>query len=227
MWALRTLPERVETVCGEAEFGGYTKNGGFAEYVIADPNYVAHIPAGLDPKQAAPLICAGITSYKGIKETKTKPGDWIVISGAGGLGHLAIQYAKVMGLQVCAVDIDDAKLALAKTMGADLVVNAMHGDAAEAVKKGTNGGAHGVLITAPSLSAFKQGIGRIVQADGTVKVAEDGPVGQEQFPDRYAMRHCPGSPLRKPKRGKAGASKFEGVLTQCKWGSGKMAAHFP
>ncbi len=148
-----------ETVCAEAEFGGYTKNGGFAEYLVADPDYVAHIPAGLDPKQAAPLICAGITTYKGIKETKAKAGEWIVISGAGGLGHLAIQYAKVMGLQVCAVDIDDGKLALAKKVGADFVVNAKHGDPAEAVKKGTNGGAHGVLITAPSLGAFKQGVG--------------------------------------------------------------------
>src|SRR5580658_10098087 len=148
-----------ETVCGKAEFGGYTKNGGFAEYVIADPNYVAHIPAGLDPKLAAPLICAGITTYKGIKETEARPGEWIVISGAGGLGHLAIQYAKVMGLQVCAVDIDDGKLALAKKLGADFVVDAKHGDADEAVKKATNGGAHGVLITAPSLGAFKQGIG--------------------------------------------------------------------
>ena len=148
-----------ETVCAEAEFGGYTKNGGFAEYLIADPNYVAHIPANLDPKQAAPLICAGITTYKGIKETNAKAGEWIVISGAGGLGHLAIQYAKIMGLQVCAVDIDDGKLALAKTLGADLVVNAKHDGAAEAVKKGTSGGAHGVLITAPSLSAFKQGVG--------------------------------------------------------------------
>ncbi len=147
-----------ETVCGEAEFGGYTKNGGFAEYVVADPNYVAHIPAGLDPKLAAPLICAGITTYKGIKETEARPGEWIVISGAGGLGHLAIQYAKIMGLQVCAVDIDDGKLALAKQMGADFVVNAKHADAGEVVKKGTNGGAHGVLITAPSLSAFMQGI---------------------------------------------------------------------
>ncbi len=147
-----------ETVCDKAEFGGYTKNGGFAEYVIADPNYVAHIPAGLDPKLAAPLICAGITTYKGIKETEARPGEWIVISGAGGLGHLAIQYAKIMGLQVCAVDIDDGKLALAKQMGADFVVNAKHADAAEAVKKGTSGGAHGVLITAPSLSAFRQGI---------------------------------------------------------------------
>jgi propanol-preferring alcohol dehydrogenase len=148
-----------ETVCADAEFGGYTKNGGFAEYLIADPEYVAHIPNGLDPKLAAPLICAGITTYKGIKETKARPGEWIVISGAGGLGHLGIQYAKVMGLQVCAVDIDDDKLALAKKMGADFVVNAKHGEPEEAVRKGTSGGAHGVLITAPSLGAFKQGVG--------------------------------------------------------------------
>ena len=147
-----------EPICAEAKFGGYTQNGGFAEYLLADPNYVAHIPAGMDAIQAAPLSCAGITTYKGIKEAQLKAGDWIVISGAGGLGHLAIQYAKIMGLQVCAVDIDDAKLALATRIGADLVVNAKHPGAAEAVKKGTSGGAHGVLITAPSLSAFKQGV---------------------------------------------------------------------
>jgi alcohol dehydrogenase, propanol-preferring len=148
-----------ETVCASAEFGGYTKNGGFAEYIVGDPNYVAHIPNGLGPKEAAPLICAGITTYKGIKMTEARAGEWVVISGAGGLGHLAIQYAKVMGLQVCAVDIDDSKLAHAKRLGADLVVNASHGDPIEAVKKGTDGGAHGVLITAPSLGAFKQGVG--------------------------------------------------------------------
>ncbi|HVJ52058.1 MAG TPA: alcohol dehydrogenase AdhP [Aliidongia sp.] len=148
-----------EPVCGEAQFGGYTRNGGFAEYIIADPNYVAHIPAGLGAKEAAPIICAGITTYKGIKETGARPGEWIAISGAGGLGHLAIQYAKIMGLQVCAVDIDDGKLAHAKSLGADLTVNAETGDPAAAVKKGTNGGAHGVLITAPSLSAFRQGVG--------------------------------------------------------------------
>jgi propanol-preferring alcohol dehydrogenase len=148
-----------ETVCAEAQFGGYTKNGGFAEYILADPNYVAHIPAGLSAQEAAPIICAGITTYKGIKETQAKPGEWIAISGAGGLGHLAIQYAKAMGLQVCAVDIDDGKLAHATSLGADFVVNAKTGDPAAAVKKGTDGGAHGVLITAPSLSAFKQGVG--------------------------------------------------------------------
>ena len=148
-----------ETVCGEAEFGGYTKNGGFAEYILADPNYVAHVPAGLSPRQAAPIICAGITTYKGIKVADVRPGEWIAISGAGGLGHMAIQYAKAMGLQVVAVDIDDGKLEHARRLGADLVVNASHGDPTAAVKAGTNGGAHGVLITAPSLAAFKQGVG--------------------------------------------------------------------
>ena len=147
-----------ETVCDKAEFGGYTKNGGFAEYILADPNYVAHVPGGLSAAQAAPIICAGVTTYKGLKETQARPGEWVAISGVGGLGHLAIQYAKVMGLQVCAVDIDDGKLAHAKRVGADLVVNAKTGDPAAAVKKGTGGGAHGVLITAPSLGAFKQGV---------------------------------------------------------------------
>ena len=147
-----------ETVCAEAQFGGYTKNGGYAEYIVADPNYVAHIPPGLSPTYAAPLVCAGVTTYKGIKVTEAKPGEWIAISGVGGLGHLAIQYAKAMGLHVVAVDIDDEKLAHASKLGADLVVNAKQGDPAAEVKSGTGGGAHGVLITAPSLPAFEQGV---------------------------------------------------------------------
>lgn len=147
-----------ETVCAKAEFGGYTKNGGFAEYIVADPHYVAHIPKGLSPQQAAPLICAGVTTYKGIKQTEARPGEWIVISGAGGLGHLAVQYAKAMGLQVCAVDIDDGKLAHAAKLGADITVNALQGDPAAAVKAATGGGAHGVLVTAVSLPAFTQAI---------------------------------------------------------------------
>ncbi len=147
-----------ETVCADAQFGGYTKNGGFAEFILADPNYVAHIPTGLTPEEAAPLICAGITTYKGIKETQAKPGEWIAISGVGGLGHLGIQYAKAMGLHVCAIDIDDGKLAHAKRLGAELLINAKNSDTAVALKKETGGGAHGVLITAPSLVAFKQGV---------------------------------------------------------------------
>jgi propanol-preferring alcohol dehydrogenase len=148
-----------EPVCPSAQFGGYTVNGGFAEYIIADPSYVAHIPAHLEPHAAAPLICAGITSYKGIKETQARPGEWIVISGIGGLGHLGVQYAIAMGLQVCAVDVDEGKLAHAKRLGASATVNAKTGDPITAVQKITGGGGHGVLITAPSLGAFKQGVG--------------------------------------------------------------------
>lgn len=147
-----------ETVCSSAKFGGYTVNGGFAEYVLADPNYVAHIPEGLTAIEAAPLICAGVTTYKGIKQTEARPGEWVAISGVGGLGHLAVQYAKAMGLLVAAVDIDDKKLAHAKALGADAVFNAKNGDPAEGLRKATGGGAHGVLITAPSLTAFKQGV---------------------------------------------------------------------
>jgi propanol-preferring alcohol dehydrogenase len=145
-------------VCAKAEFGGYTKNGGFAEYILADPRYVAHIPAGLEAAAAAPIICAGVTSYKGIKECQVLAGDWLAVSGIGGLGHLAVQYGKAMGLRVCAVDIDDGKLAHAQRLGADAVVNARVGDPVARLREVTDGGAHGVLITAPSLAAFHQGV---------------------------------------------------------------------
>ena len=147
-----------ESVCAHAQFGGYTRNGGFAEYVLADAGYVAHIPEGLSAADAAPLICAGITTYKGIKQTEARSGEWIAISGIGGLGHLAIQFAKAMGLLVYAVDIDDGKLAHAQRLGADLTVNAKLPDAIAALIKETDGGTHGVLITAPSLVAFRQGV---------------------------------------------------------------------
>jgi len=125
-----------ETVCALAQFGGYTRNGGFAEYILADPNYFAHVPGVIAATDAAPLICAGITTYKEIKETAAKPGEWIAISGFGGLGHLAIQYAKATELLVCAIDIDDGKLAHAKRLGADLVINAKTGDPAGALEEG-------------------------------------------------------------------------------------------
>ncbi len=74
--------------------------------------------------------CAGVTSYKGVKETEAKPGEWIAISGVGGLGQLAIQYAKAMGLRVAALDVTEEKLALARTSGAEVTVNAKSPDAA-------------------------------------------------------------------------------------------------
>jgi propanol-preferring alcohol dehydrogenase len=149
-----------ETLCGAQKNTGYSVNGGYADYVLADPLYVGRIPAGLDFAAAAPILCAGVTTYKGIKETDTKPGDWIVIDGAGGLGHLGIQYARAMGLHVAAVDIADDKLELARELGAELTVNAKKEDPAAAIQRAI-GGAHGVLVTAVSTESFAQSIGML------------------------------------------------------------------
>jgi propanol-preferring alcohol dehydrogenase len=158
-----------ETLCESQKNTGYSVNGGFAEYVVADPNYVGHLPANLGFPEIAPVLCAGVTVYKGLKVTDTKPGDWVVISGIGGLGHMAVQYAKAMGLNVAAVDIDEAKLALARRLGATLTVNAAEQDPAAVVKRETGGGAQGVLVTAVSRSAFRQAIGMVARG-GTVSL---------------------------------------------------------
>ncbi|OYX80480.1 MAG: zinc-dependent alcohol dehydrogenase [Brevundimonas sp. 32-68-21] len=148
-----------ETLCHDQQNTGYSVNGGFAEYAIADPNYVGHLPANVSFTDIAPILCAGVTVYKGLKMTDTKPGDWVVISGIGGLGHVAVQYAKAMGLNVAAVDVDDAKLDLARRLGATVTVNAKtSNDPAADIKAQTDGGAQGVLVTAVSPKAFEQAV---------------------------------------------------------------------
>ncbi|MBB5223276.1 propanol-preferring alcohol dehydrogenase [Amaricoccus macauensis] len=158
-----------ETLCTEQQNTGYSVNGGFADYVVADPNYVGHLPDNVDFAEMAPILCAGVTVYKGLKVTDTKPGDWVVISGIGGLGHMAVQYAKAMGMNVAAVDISDEKLELAKELGATLTVNAMNEDPAEYIKRETGGGAQGVLVTAVSPKAFEQAVG-MVDRGGTISL---------------------------------------------------------
>jgi propanol-preferring alcohol dehydrogenase len=144
-----------ETLCASQHNTGYGVDGGYAEYMVADAAYAVKIPAGMDLAKAAPILCAGVTTYKGIKETDTKPGDWLAISGIGGLGHVAVQYAKAMGLHVVAIDVSEDKLALARRLGADITVNAAVPDLAGDVSRRT-GGMHGALITAVSASAFAQ-----------------------------------------------------------------------
>jgi propanol-preferring alcohol dehydrogenase len=106
--------------------------------------YVAHIPKGLDPQGVAPIACAGVTTYKGIKETEAKPGEWIAISGIGGLGHLAVQYARTMGLHVAAIDVDEGKLEHARRLGADVTVNALRDDPVQELCAGPPAEAHTV-----------------------------------------------------------------------------------
>lgn len=157
-----------ETLCESQQNGGYSVDGGYAEYVIADARYVAHFPQNINFLEVAPIICAGVTVYKGLKETDVKPGEWVAISGIGGLGHLAIQYAKAMGLHVAAIDIADDKLQLAKELGADITVNAMEHDPGEILKQ-ESGGMHGVLVTAVSPIAFSQGISAL-RRKGTISL---------------------------------------------------------
>ena len=146
-----------ETLCESQDNAGYSVDGGYAEYVIADPKYVGHLPSDVNFTEIAPILCAGVTVYKGLKETETKPGEWVAISGIGGLGHLAVQYAKAMGMHVAAIDIADDKLELAEKLGADLTVNAMEEDPGSFLKKET-GGMHGALVTAVAPQAFSQAL---------------------------------------------------------------------
>lgn len=149
-----------ETLCESQRNTGYSVNGGFADYVLADPDYVGHLPDNVEFGPAAPVLCAGVTVYKGLKETEVKPGQWVAISGIGGLGHMAVQYAKAMGMRVVAVDIADDKLALAKRLGADETINAGTIDPTARIAKEL-GGVHGALITAVSTTAFNQAVGML------------------------------------------------------------------
>lgn len=155
-----------ETLCETQQNTGYSVNGGFAEYALADANYVGRLPDNVGFVEIAPVLCAGVTVYKGLKMTETKPGQWVVISGIGGLGHMAVQYAKAMGMNVAAVDIDDAKLDLARRLGAQVTVNARELDPAHYLKEQI-GGAHGALVTAVSPKAFEQAMG-MTRRGGTI-----------------------------------------------------------
>jgi alcohol dehydrogenase, propanol-preferring len=149
-----------ETLCDQQQMTGYTVNGGYAEYVLADPGYVGQLPANVSFAEISPILCAGVTVYKGLKVLDCKPGDWVAISGIGGLGHVAVQYAKAMGLHVAAVDVADDKLALAKKLGADMVLNASNQDPVKEVQTALRG-VHGVLVTAVSRAAFGQALGML------------------------------------------------------------------
>jgi len=158
-----------ETLCADQRNSGYSVNGSFAEYAIGAADYVGHLPAKVDFNAMAPILWAGVTTYKGIKETEARPGEWLAISGVGGLGHIAVQYAKAMGLHVAALDIGEEKLALARELGAELAVDASSPDAVAEVLRETGGGAHGVLVTAVSPPAFAQAI-RLVRRRGTISL---------------------------------------------------------
>ncbi len=149
-----------ETLCPEQQNSGYSVNGTFTEFALGQADYLGRIPRNLSFVDAAPILCAGVTTYKGLKMTEAQPGEWVVISGIGGLGHVAVQYAKAMGLHVAAVDLGPEKMALARKLGAEITVDAKTQDPTKAIQKQI-GGAHGVLVTAVSPIAFRQAVGML------------------------------------------------------------------
>ncbi|KKB37379.1 Alcohol dehydrogenase [Bacillus thermotolerans] len=157
-----------ETLCPNQENGGYSVDGGYAEYCLAAADYVPKIPEGLDPVEAAPILCAGVTTYKALKVSGAKPGDWVAIYGIGGLGHVALQYAKAMGFNVIAVDIADEKLELAKSLGADEAVNGMKEDPVQAIQN-LVGGVQASISVAVTKKAFEQAY-QSVKRGGTLVV---------------------------------------------------------
>ncbi|PIC64119.1 alcohol dehydrogenase AdhP [Sporosarcina sp. P13] len=158
--------EGKETLCHAQENGGYSVDGGYAEYCLAAADYVAKIPDNLSSVDAAPILCAGVTTYKALKVSEAKPGDWVAIYGIGGLGHVALQYAKAMGFNVIAVDIADEKLELAKKLGADITINGKNQDPAEAIQQQV-GGAQAAISVAVAKVPFEQAY-RSVKRGGTL-----------------------------------------------------------
>lgn len=180
-----------ETLCPEQKNSGYSVNGSFAQYVLANANYLGLIPRQLSFAEAAPILCAGLTTYKGLKELEIRAGEWVVISGAGGLGHVAVQYAKAMGLHVAVVELGAEKTRFARELGAEITIDADIQDPPSEIQRQI-GGAHGVLVTAVSTTAIKQAIGMLRRRGTCVLVGM--PVGEFPVPifdavvNRYTIR---------------------------------------
>ena len=158
-----------ETLCESQQNSGYSIDGAFAEYAVVDARYAVTVPAGVEPFDAAPLSCAGVTSYKSVKVAHVQPGETVAVFGIGGLGHLAVQYARLVGATVIAVDIDDDKLELATSLGADHVVNAAKVDPVDAIK--ALGGADVALAYAVSPGSFEQAFSSLSRGGRLVCVA--------------------------------------------------------
>jgi alcohol dehydrogenase, propanol-preferring len=158
-----------ETLCLQQKMMGYTIDGGFGEYATAYARYVVKVPGGVDPFDAAPLTCAGVTTYKAVKVAGTRSSDFVAVFGIGGLGHLAIQYAAIAGGRVVAVDVTDEKLELARKLGAEFTINATKEDPVEAIQR--LGGADQAIALAVSPRAFEQAYASLRRGGTLVFVA--------------------------------------------------------
>ncbi len=138
--------------CERAEITGLTYDGGYAEHVLAPDHALAAVPEGLDPAEAAPLMCAGVTTFNALRHSGAQPGDLVAVQGVGGLGHLGVQFARAMGAHTVALSRGAAKRDLALELGAHRYVDTTQEDPVEALQ--ALGGARVILATAPDSKAI-------------------------------------------------------------------------
>src|SRR4051794_40361559 len=150
-----------ETLCMNQLNMGYAINGGFAEYAVGYARHVVRVPDGVDPADAAPLTCAGVTTYKAVKDSGARSSSLVAVFGTGGLGHLAVQYARISGASVIAVDINNARLESARAVGAEHLINPLEQDPIAAIQR--LGGADAAISTAVSPKAFEQAYGSLAR----------------------------------------------------------------
>jgi alcohol dehydrogenase, propanol-preferring len=143
-----------ETLCESQQNSGYSIDGTFAEYTVVAAAFATPVPDAVSSQDAAPLTCAGVTTYKAIKVARVAPAELVAVFGVGGLGHLALQYARIAGGFVVAVDVEADKLAMATDLGADHVVNARTTDPVAAIQ--ALGGADVAVALAASPQSFDQ-----------------------------------------------------------------------
>ncbi|MEU4792436.1 alcohol dehydrogenase AdhP [Micromonospora tulbaghiae] len=156
-WACGTCSYCVtgwETLCESQRNTGYSIDGAHAEYAVAAARYAVRVPDGVDPLEAAPLTCAGVTTYKAVKVAGVRPGERVAIFGIGGLGHLAQQYAQIFGAETVAVDVTAEKLELATSLGAAHTVDAATADPVERIT--ALGGVDVAIVLAASPRVIEQ-----------------------------------------------------------------------
>ncbi|EIX9045641.1 alcohol dehydrogenase AdhP [Klebsiella oxytoca] len=161
-----------ETFCRSVKNAGYSVDGAMAEQCIVKADYAVKVPAGLDPLVASSITCAGVTTFKAIRVSGVRPGQWLAIWGAGGLGNMAIQFAhNVFNARVIAIDLQDDKLALARECGAEITLNPGRDDVPARIQQITDGGAHCAVVVAVARAAFHQAVNSVRAAGKVVCVA--------------------------------------------------------
>lgn len=168
----RACLEGEETICREAEGTGYSRDGGYADHILARADFVVELPRDVDAARFAPVLCAGVTTYRGLKRAQLRPGAFVAVIGCGGLGQMAVQYARAMGYRPIAVDLDPAKLELAKTLGAVAGVQAGQGDVPAQLRAiAGEAGLRAAIVVAPAPSAFSQAIEAISPGGAVIFIA--------------------------------------------------------